>query len=115
MPVKCPFKNAYPEEVDAVLRVIGERIKLARKRRDITQKNLAEMIFTTRQTVAKMEKGDPSISFGLYLTLAFCLNLLSEFKDLLLPDNDIEGNFLERKRQNQRKRVRPKYDPELDF
>ncbi|NQU35607.1 MAG: helix-turn-helix transcriptional regulator, partial [Bacteroidetes bacterium] len=50
-----------------VLNILGENIKLARKRRNLTQTLIAERTGLSRLTVRKVEIGDPSVSIGHYV------------------------------------------------
>lgn len=72
------------------LQLTGEQIKLARLRRHLTAEDMAKRARISRMTVGKIEKGDPSVSIGMYLSV---LNVLGMQDDiLLLAGNDTVGN-----------------------
>lgn len=83
-------RNVVPYGTSKILKKVGENIKLARLRRDMPARIIAERAFITRQTLIKIEKGDPSVSMGAY---ASTLHALGMDKDLLLlAKDDVLGN-----------------------
>ena len=54
---------------------VGENIRLARLRRDITAEQLAERAGISRSTLRLVEKGDAGVSFGTYANVLFSLGL----------------------------------------
>lgn len=87
---------------------VGENLKISRLRRGISQKLHAERMMVSLQTLQRIEKGDPTVSFAAYLACAERLNRLSELKDMLSLQNDVYGNLLEsRRRMLQRKARNP--------
>ena len=58
----------------------------------------------SRTTLTKIEKGDPSVSFGSYATVIFILGLLSHLASLVEISKDELGRDLEE--ENLPKRVR---------
>lgn len=65
---------------------LGENIKLARKRRNITAVQLAERAAIERVTLRKIERGDPSVSMGAYFNVLRALNLHEDFLKLAVDD-----------------------------
>jgi transcriptional regulator with XRE-family HTH domain len=63
-----------------VLRELGENIKLARKRRKLTEHQVAERAGIARSTLQLIEKGEPGVAMSSYLQVLFVLGLE---KDLL--------------------------------
>jgi len=70
-----------PRILSQHLAVIGEQIMLARKRRHLSMQDIADRATVTRLTVSKVEKGDPTVSMGIYARVLYALNIE---KDLLL-------------------------------
>ena len=68
------------------LSLMGEQIKLARLRRNITEDLVAERAGLSRATVWKVEKGDPTVSMGAYASVLIALGGLDD--DLLLIAKD---------------------------
>ena len=82
----------YPRERKMMMDV-AEQIKLARKRRKLSSALVAEKAKISRQTLWKVEKGDPSVSIGAYLSVLFALRLE---KDILYIGKDDEyGRMLQ--------------------
>ncbi|MBQ7727210.1 MAG: helix-turn-helix domain-containing protein [Clostridia bacterium] len=71
-----------------ILEQMGEQIKLARLRRDITAKLAAERAGISRATLWKVEKGCPSVAIGIYAAALHALNGMDT--DLLLVAKDDE-------------------------
>jgi len=75
----------FPKNVK-ILQVLGENIKLARKRRRLTQSLIADRTGLSRLTVRKIENGEPSVSIGHYINVLAVLNLAEDFKNVALDD-----------------------------
>lgn len=76
-----------------ILEEVGENIKLARLRRNLTMEQVAERAGIARSTLWQVEKGQPSVSFGVYAQVLFVLGLE---KDILkLAGDDILGRKLQ--------------------
>lgn len=54
---------------------VGEQIKLARLRRDLSAEQVAERAGIGRSTLVKLEKGDPGVAIGSLLKVLFVLGL----------------------------------------
>ncbi len=67
---------------------MGEQIKLARLRRNLTASLVAERAFISRNTLWRIEKGDPSVAIGHYARVLMALGGMD--KDLLLIAKDDE-------------------------
>jgi len=66
----------FPKQKDA-LKILGENIKLARKRRKLTQKLVSERTGLSRVTLGKIERGEGSVSIGHYQVVLGVLNLVT--------------------------------------
>ena len=69
-----------------ILKTMGEQIKLARLRRDLPAKLVAERAGISRATLWKVENGSPSVSIGIYAAVLHALNNMD--RDLLLVAKD---------------------------
>jgi transcriptional regulator with XRE-family HTH domain len=65
---------------------LGENIKLARKRRKLTAKQVAERAGIHRATLHRVEKGDPTVAIGIYFNVLKVLNLESDFSKIAEDD-----------------------------
>ena len=79
--------NIMPK-TEKILSTMGEQIKLARLRRNLTAELVAERAGISRSSLWKVEKGDPSVAMGIYAAILHALNNLD--KDLLLIAKDDE-------------------------
>lgn len=79
--------NIMPK-TEEILSTMGEQIKLARLRRNLTTELVAERAGISRSSLWKVEKGDPSVAMGIYAAVLHALNNLD--KDLLLIAKDDE-------------------------
>jgi DNA-binding XRE family transcriptional regulator len=80
--------------MDRDLRSLGENISVARRRRKLTQSNLADAAGVTRATIRRLEKGEAGITIG---TLAMVLLALGErdgIRKLVSPERDLLGQAL---------------------
>jgi transcriptional regulator with XRE-family HTH domain len=71
-----------------ILEQMGEQIRLARLRRNLSMQLVAERAGISRQTVMAVEKGSPSVSMGAYAVVLHALNNMDG--DLLLIAKDDE-------------------------
>lgn len=83
------MKKAVPilPTSEKILKVLGEHIKLARRRRKLSAEQVAERAGISRATLWQVEKGAPSVSMGTYCRVLFVLGLE---KDLLKVAADDE-------------------------
>ena len=70
-----------------IIETVGEQIKLARLRRKLSGKMVAERAGIGRNTLVSIEQGKPTVSIGNYLNV---LKVLGLEKDLLLLAKDDE-------------------------
>lgn len=75
-------------QTQEILLQMGEQIKLARLRRKLSSKLVAERAGISRATLWNVEKGSPSVAIGIYASVLHALNHMD--KDLLLIAKDDE-------------------------
>lgn len=69
-----------------ILVQMGEQIRLARLRRNLTSELVAERAGISRATLSSIEKGVPTVSIGSYAAVLHALNNMD--RDLLLVARD---------------------------
>ncbi len=69
-----------------LLSIMGENIKLARKRRKLTTIQVAERANIARSTLYLIEKGEPSVAMGAYFNVLRVFNLQDDFLKLAADD-----------------------------
>ena len=74
--MKSPAISTLPRATKRALVKLGEDIAVARKKRRISTVSMAERAFISRGTLYKLERGDPSVSIGIYATVLAILGLV---------------------------------------
>ncbi len=69
-----------------ILETLGENICLARKRRNISQKMMAQRSGLNPKTIRKIEQGDPGVSIGHYLSVLSVLKLVEDLRKVAKDD-----------------------------
>jgi transcriptional regulator with XRE-family HTH domain len=72
-----------PLPVRRALRKLGADIAAARKRRRITMALMAERAMTSRQTIARLERGDAAVSLGIVASVLFVLGMIDRLRDVV--------------------------------
>lgn len=83
---KTPAHDALPLPALLALRRLGADIATARKLRGITTTLMAERAMISRNTLARVEKGEPGVALGTYATVLFVLGLANRLGELLSGD-----------------------------
>ena len=90
---KATIANNLPRRAAQNLQIVGEQIRLARLRRDLTIAQIAERAMCTELTVMRVERGIPTVSIGIYLRVLFALGLDESI--LFLAKDDEVGRTLQ--------------------
>ncbi len=69
-----------------ILEKVGENIKLARKRRNLTTILVSERAGIDRSTLVRIEKGDSRVSLGAYFNVLRVLRLQDDFLKIATDD-----------------------------
>ena len=64
---KDTMANKLPRKLLQKMEIVGEQIKLARLRRDLSMAQVAERATCSEVTLCKVEKGCPTVSIVIYL------------------------------------------------
>lgn len=88
MPKRSSAIDSMPSVVLAQLRDLGENLAIARKRRREPMKTWAQRIGVSEPTLMRMEKGDPSVSLGVYATALWLMGRSQAVADLAAPEHD---------------------------
>ncbi len=72
--------------LEKTLRGLGENIRLARLRRNVTAKLEAERAGISIATLAKIESGSPSVAIGNYMQVLMTLGLDGDMEKVALDD-----------------------------
>ncbi len=82
-----------PRKLEKTMTIMGEQIKLARLRRNLSIAQIAERATCSPLTVNRIEKGSPTVSMGIYARVLYALQLDDDF--LLLAKEDTLGRTLQ--------------------
>ena len=82
-----------PRKLKEKMKVVGEQIKLARLRRDLSLTQVAERATCSPLTVSRIEKGTPTVAIGIYLRVLYALQLDDDI--LLLAKEDKLGRQIQ--------------------
>jgi transcriptional regulator with XRE-family HTH domain len=86
--------SAPPHAVEKAITTLGNNLRTARLRRNLTLEEIAEKIGVSRQLVSEAERGKPSSSIGLYVALLWALGLVDQLEEVADPTKDAEGMAL---------------------
>lgn len=95
-----------PIAVKRALRKLGADLRDARRRRRIPTALMAERVGVTRATLAKAEKGESSVSVGVYASMLFVLGMIERLAAVAGVRYDDVGIALEEERLPKRIRLK---------
>ena len=84
------------------LKKLGRDLAIARRKRRISTADMAARLFVSRDTLWRLEGGDPTVSMGTLATAAFVLQLHERLADLAAPGKDDLALSLDERRLPQR-------------
>lgn len=103
---KMTMGNKLPRKLQEKMRIVGEQIKLARLRRNLSMALVAERATCSPLTISRIEKGEPTVAIGTYLRVLYALQLDDDI--LLLAQKDELGRSLQDLQLKQRERASKK-------
>lgn len=90
---KSTIATHLPRRAEQNLRIVGEQIRLARLRRDLSIAQIAERASCSELTVMRVEKGTSTVAIGIYLRILFALGLDESI--LFIAKDDEMGRTLQ--------------------
>lgn len=90
--------NHMPLAAAQALRKLGRDLALARRKRGISTEDMAARLFVSRDTLWRLERGDPSVALGTLSTAAFVLQLHDRLANLAAPGTDTLALSLDERR-----------------
>ncbi len=97
-----PSTPSLPLPAAHALRKMGRDFALARRKRGISTSDMAARLFVSRDTLWRLERGDPSVSLGTLAAAAFVLQLHERIATLAAPETDSLALELDERRLPQR-------------
>ena len=86
------------------LKTLGEDLKKARLRRRLKMTTVAERAGISRETLAKIQKGESGVSMGAYAMVIFSVGLGTDWMALADIENDKMGQMIDEDQIPQRAR-----------
>ena len=83
-----PTIGSIPLPAARALRQLGRDLSLARRKRGISTGDMAARLFVSRDTLWRLERGDPAVALGTLVTATFVLNLHDRLANLAAPGTD---------------------------
>ncbi len=90
--------QSLPLPVTHTLRKLGRDLAVARRKRGLSTMDMASRLFVSRDTLWRLERGDPTVAMGTLATAAFVLQLQDRLADLAAPEKDVLGLGLDEQR-----------------
>ncbi len=107
MTMKKAAYNIVPA-TENILKTMGEQIKLARLRRDLSAELVAGRAGISRASLWKVESGNPAVAIGIYAAVLHALGNMDRDLALVAKDDEMgrqmqDLNLMTRKRASRRK------------
>ncbi|MBR2299989.1 MAG: helix-turn-helix domain-containing protein [Alphaproteobacteria bacterium] len=105
MAKKNMLNESIPYQVESFIRELGQNLKTARLRRNLSIQSVADKIGVSRNLVAAAEKGSLTSSISLYIALLWAYDLQSTATDIANPLKDEVGLQLARLKEPKKSRT----------
>jgi transcriptional regulator with XRE-family HTH domain len=112
--------RALPPAASNQIKKLGQDIAVARKRRRISMKSMAERMMVSLETVQRLEKGDASVGIGIMVSALWVLGVYRRIGELVAPESDIRGmqeeirrlprDFRRSRKKTEKKEAQDTYD-----
>lgn len=89
MPAQNTKPADYPQAVLQQIALLAQNIVIARKRRKETQAQWAQRLGVSQPTMARIERGDPSVAMASYVMCMWLINPAHGLAELIAPQNDM--------------------------
>jgi transcriptional regulator with XRE-family HTH domain len=114
MPQRNKLFQATPYAIEGALKLLGQNLKIARKRRRLSITQVAEKIGTGVRAISDAEKGKSSTAVSIYMALLWVYDFLGNMKDVADPFKDPEGLRLAALKESRNGRLQ-KAESDNDF
>ena len=104
--MKSAVTDILPPKVRRSLAKLGLDLATARKKRSLTTAMMAERLCVAKSTYLRVEKGDPTVSMGVYAMALFVLGFGDALGEIVDPRRDDQGLLLDVERLPKRVRVK---------
>lgn len=104
--MRTAAQDIIPSRVKRSLAKLGGDIAIARRKRKLTAAMVAERVGVSKATYQKVEKGDPTVSMGVYAMTLFVLGFAEALGEIVDVRRDDIGLLLDADRIPKRVRVK---------
>jgi len=104
MAARNQLLQALPYPVEQALTRLGQSLRTARVRRNLTIQEVAEKIGTGPRAIMDAEKGKASTGIGVFVALLWVYDLLSPLNEVANPSQDEQGLTLAAAKEKTRAR-----------
>lgn len=98
--------RSLPLPAAHALHKLGRDLALARRKRSLSTSDMAKRLFVSRDTLWRLERGDPTVSLGTLAVATFVLQLHDRLANLAAPESGTLALSLDERRLPQRIRRR---------
>lgn len=98
--------DTLPPKVKKSLQALGSDIAIARRKRGFTVAMMLERMGVSKNTYLRVEKGDSTVTLGIYAMALFVLGYPDLFGKLIDPSRDEIGLSLDEERLPKRVRLK---------
>ena len=109
--MRSTVSDTLPAKVRRSLVKLGADLTTARKKRNLTTVMMAERLGVAKSTYLRAEKGDPTVSMGVYAMVLFVLGFGGALGEIVDPRRDDQGLLLDAERLPKRVRVKKMAGP----
>ena len=104
--MRSSIRDVLPSHLRRSLTKFGADIAIARRKRKLTIAMMAERMGVSKNTYIRVEKGNPSVTLGVFAMALFVLGFGDALSDLVDSKNDDQGLLLDEQRLPERVRVK---------
>jgi transcriptional regulator with XRE-family HTH domain len=98
------LQTTPPPAIEDALKRLGNDLRTARLRRNLTLAQIAKQIGTGERAVSAAEHGKPSTGIAVYVAMLWALDLLDQLDEVARPEKDAVGQRLALLRERTRAR-----------
>lgn len=91
MPRASRAASGLPPQSQRAIAQLGKDIALARRRRKLPQRLMAERMLVSVQTLQRLEAGDPTVGLAVFASALHVFGMTSRLASLVAPDSDRAG------------------------
>lgn len=113
MPRASRAASGLPPRSQRAITQLGKDIALARRRRKMPQRLMAERMLVSVQTLQRLEAGEPTVGLAVLVSALHVLGMTQRLASLVAPESDRAGISEDLSRLPERTHAAS--DDELDF